>query len=778
MNGEKLDYFESGKKFFNEKNFIEAERLFSEAIDKKCKLNDSFNWKGACYYKLKKYDKAFECYNKSNEINPGNEFYYRGKGLCFMELKQYNKALEFFKKSSNLKPDNNQYKIDIISAYLKLEIFNKAKKICDELLEKNSNYSKALKSKGKALSGLKNYEDAIKCFDEAFQNDPNDYENLKEKGFSLIRLERFDEAIECFENMKNMNESINDYYYCKAFTYNNMKKYEISLDVCNIALQNDPENIDLLLLKGNVLLNMKNYEEAGKYFDSAIKLDINNINCYIAKVNYLYHKNIMDEAIYYTKIAIDRNPGNKKIYLIKSKLHYELNELIQAIQCLDEVIDLDPDDKQALELRGDYNDKLGNYLKAIDDYKKILNKECINDPVLRKMLDSEKKLNERKNNIINIIPREEEISSFNDKISYYYNLDSGTFISYDSQLIDLKKNLNRLTTLKNHITMIDNTYMIDKDKKNQIEYIKDEIKIVEKDVTILNENLFVNNQSFNSNKHLKNDYDQCLNKIAELEYKVKSITENNLITLRRVSDLDREINYLNEKLNDLEKIFEKNTLKDYEKIISNKYSKYNETERENLKDYIFGFKSTFSNIYACSQVLETNLMRIDNRTIPRSMVGFCISLIPLIGNTLTQCAYSIWDYINEKNVKRRAKEILKIAIDNIDLSQKIGGLLEKLLENELFRDKIINLNIQNSSKIINGYIEELKKFVKDVSEIINKIFGEIYDTPAKKLGYIHANLVIRGIYNYENLEYLVFENMKNYIDQKRLKQGSRCCLII
>jgi tetratricopeptide (TPR) repeat protein len=43
-----------------------------EAIEKKCKLNDSFYWKGTCYYKLKQYDKAFECFNNSNEINPDN----------------------------------------------------------------------------------------------------------------------------------------------------------------------------------------------------------------------------------------------------------------------------------------------------------------------------------------------------------------------------------------------------------------------------------------------------------------------------------------------------------------------------------------------------------------------------------------------------------------------------------------------------------------------------------------------------------------------------------
>lgn len=103
--------------------------------------------KGIALNRLKKFEEAIECYDKTIELNPIDSFALNNKGICLYSLKKYKESIQCFEKAIEIEFDfdfmNNK---NLASKLLKLQskdtpiIKNKNKFTCHCL----ENYNKAL----------------------------------------------------------------------------------------------------------------------------------------------------------------------------------------------------------------------------------------------------------------------------------------------------------------------------------------------------------------------------------------------------------------------------------------------------------------------------------------------------------------------------------------------------------------------------------------------------------------------------------------------------------
>jgi tetratricopeptide (TPR) repeat protein len=138
------DWRNEGRIFYNQKDYAESERCFTEAIkldpngavhyvdrgrayaalkENKKALNDynkaielkeyppAYNYRGDMYKNLKDYSKALADYSKAIELNPekAKDYFYTNRGQVYLELFEDEKALEDFSKALELKKDYANY---------------------------------------------------------------------------------------------------------------------------------------------------------------------------------------------------------------------------------------------------------------------------------------------------------------------------------------------------------------------------------------------------------------------------------------------------------------------------------------------------------------------------------------------------------------------------------------------------------------------------------------------------------------------------------------------
>jgi len=86
-------------------------RMALDALEKGCRYDkgrtDIYNLMGFCHYKLKKYEKAIECFNDVIKLNPGSAIDYANIASNYRDWGKTDKALEYYKTALAIDPTIN-----------------------------------------------------------------------------------------------------------------------------------------------------------------------------------------------------------------------------------------------------------------------------------------------------------------------------------------------------------------------------------------------------------------------------------------------------------------------------------------------------------------------------------------------------------------------------------------------------------------------------------------------------------------------------------------------
>ncbi|MDI6718941.1 MAG: tetratricopeptide repeat protein [Methanomicrobiales archaeon] len=151
---------------FNRKNFEEAIRCFSQALEMDSRSAiAAIAWgrKGNCYVSLKQYSEAVECYDRSLEINPSASNIWYIKGFVLHLIGRSSEALPCLERAIEINPE----------------------------------YGAAWESKGDVLATLHKYDEALACYTTARGLNPEHDERLAE---AIARCRLLLESRECVSN--------------------------------------------------------------------------------------------------------------------------------------------------------------------------------------------------------------------------------------------------------------------------------------------------------------------------------------------------------------------------------------------------------------------------------------------------------------------------------------------------------------------------------------------------------------------------------------------------
>lgn len=102
------DYFNRGKIFYNNADYVEAEEYFTKTIEMEPKNINALLQRGFTRNLLKNFEGALNDFSEVIKLNPEHQYAYISRGSALNKLGEYNKAIADFNKALELDPDDQE----------------------------------------------------------------------------------------------------------------------------------------------------------------------------------------------------------------------------------------------------------------------------------------------------------------------------------------------------------------------------------------------------------------------------------------------------------------------------------------------------------------------------------------------------------------------------------------------------------------------------------------------------------------------------------------------
>ncbi len=157
---------------------------------------EDWKLKGNDFLKVKEYDKALECYQKSLETDPCYARSVHNIGIICNDREDYKKALEYFDKALDLVEkgkDTSGLPMDIhyfgrAISWMGLGDYDKSLECFDKSIEANPKNANAWNGKGAILQIQGKTEEALKYYDKALEIDPSFALAAENRERALVQL--------------------------------------------------------------------------------------------------------------------------------------------------------------------------------------------------------------------------------------------------------------------------------------------------------------------------------------------------------------------------------------------------------------------------------------------------------------------------------------------------------------------------------------------------------------------------------------------------------------
>jgi tetratricopeptide (TPR) repeat protein len=247
-----------------------------------------YEWLGKYYLKEKRYDKANNCFNLSEKINPysGKSDYFRNK--IAQEKGLVDSAYFYSNRAFDIRPRNETYFYETInSALIKKDTVGILKLHYKFMKYRNDPKYWINTSSALILSNYNN-KNVIQFIEQGLKAFPNDSSLIeRKKSFEFDVLTK------------------------KALLLENDKKYIAAIEIYNQILEKDPKNINALQNISMCQIRLKNYKKAIFYLEKTLKFsnDDEGKSAYNIGVCY-YLTNNKVKGCSYINIAVQKNYPN------------------------------------------------------------------------------------------------------------------------------------------------------------------------------------------------------------------------------------------------------------------------------------------------------------------------------------------------------------------------------------------------------------------------------------------------------------------------------------
>jgi DnaJ family protein C protein 7 len=321
---------------------------------------------------------------------------FKQQGNEFFKKKEYLKAIESYTKAINLNPIEPSYYGNRAACYLGLNKFHKCIADCDETLNIDANFSKALRRKGRSQYCLGNLNEAKETFNRAIELEPNDAA-LKDELREVLQVENLNKQATDYLAADKLTDALMEIKQimriCPNFVEAKIKYVEVlaKMGETQNAIQRSNEylpeltsNTDFLFVRGLALYYDGGPDNAKKTWKEALRLDPDNSRCREAlrrmnrqeeakeKGNTAFKANNYEDAVKYYTEGIEQDPKNKNLvsqmYANRAAAKMKMKDYKDALNDCDKAIQFNENYAKAYLRRGEIRMELGEFEDAKKDF--------------------------------------------------------------------------------------------------------------------------------------------------------------------------------------------------------------------------------------------------------------------------------------------------------------------------------------------------------------------------------------------------------------------------
>jgi len=328
-------------------------------------LADNYLGAGIIYYKLKKFDLAYNDLSKSYNINSEDSRCLESLCFALIEEGKCNEAKERLKFIQLHSGDHKLIYTGLGYVYYKEEQWDSSQCYFDKALSIDKNYIMAIIGKGNLLCSLKKFYEAHNCFNKVLSIDNNNipahignamvyfmeknyyqtkiefglcdeidstytynYYTYYLRGMTCYYLNDFDNANRNFKMCELHSDGSEVFWIIKGTIEYQLCNYKSARESFSKAIQINPENDETHVDRGNVLIEQHRFVRAKRDYKTAIRINKNNANAFnglslsivlkYANPNAaMPRKNFFPNAIRYMDSAL--NKSHNAVYLYNNR---------------------------------------------------------------------------------------------------------------------------------------------------------------------------------------------------------------------------------------------------------------------------------------------------------------------------------------------------------------------------------------------------------------------------------------------------------------------------
>lgn len=302
---------EKGHQAYDAKNYEEALKYYTQALDINSEDVDTWINLGLCHRHLERYDEAIECYMEATRLEPKSKLAWNNMGWAYHCKNDEQWARDAYKKALDLDPAYDRALVNLAESYNNEDNYEKTVEIFERALEIDpSDYNNWI-DLGYAYRNLEEYDKSIEAYHQALKLNPMDKLALNNLGWAYYSIEELHMAVDCFKSAleldwrydlpyKNLITAHNfavdkkhqDYLLWKSFAKAFLigRDYKRALSSCDLSLIIKPNYKSAIVLQEKIQAAKQKYEE----IDTKKKIIEDTLDTFLTSSNTVLIKDIID----------------------------------------------------------------------------------------------------------------------------------------------------------------------------------------------------------------------------------------------------------------------------------------------------------------------------------------------------------------------------------------------------------------------------------------------------------------------------------------------------
>lgn len=272
-NDEAAQFFLRGNVQLQKREYREAIRFYTEALDKKPDFADAYNNRGLAKFRNDDREGALADYTRAIDTDPDFGAAYLNRAEVRLETGDVTGSLADLQRIAREYADSSFYQVRLADTYVRLNQPAPAQAAYDRALQLDPKNVEALTNRGALFFGQKAYEPAEQDIREALRLNPKQDAALNNQSLLMARRGQYAEALAFVERALAMQPNQPYYLNNKAYLLLMLNRPGEALPLIEESLRRDDNNAWAYRTQGVYYLQQQKPAQALTAFRRAESLD-------------------------------------------------------------------------------------------------------------------------------------------------------------------------------------------------------------------------------------------------------------------------------------------------------------------------------------------------------------------------------------------------------------------------------------------------------------------------------------------------------------------------